>query len=225
MPSFTSSPSAPSSPPQAVSKSGRSFQDYHLIVDDNDQDAAALLMSPLLSSPTAPGGSTTRMRRFSTEQDNADAIYFDEETTLPSVREEQAPEESSSPQRGGSSDINPHRRRGTRLFWNTPHATAPPLSRKNILNVVTYAVHVFVAWGIGIYGLNGTIATRWQITTKYASLVTPAPWSYHLWAPILLLEGAWALAQLGPEFRNRSIVQDGISYWFFYTAILQTICK
>ena len=99
---------------------------------------------------------------------------------------------------------------------------APALSRKNYLNVITYLLHLFVSWGIGIWGLGGMLATRWQITTQYESLVTPAVWAYSLWVPILILEGLLAAAQLLPYYRNRPLVQDGIGYFFFYTFVLQT---
>lgn len=121
----------------------------------------------------------------------ATEIYFDEDTTLPS-RDEAAPQEEDDDLEEALLSPNDrhdqhHHHHGRHAYHGSSRrqlyysSSAAPLTRKNILNAVTYAVHVFVAGGIGIWGLNGTIATRWQITTKYACLVTPAPWAYHLW--------------------------------------------
>jgi hypothetical protein len=63
---------------------------------------------------------------------------------------------------------------------------------------------------------------RWYITTKYETLVTPAVWAYYLWAPILVLEGLFAVAQLLPHYRNRPVIQAGTGCFFFYNTVLQT---
>lgn len=123
------------------------------------------------------------------------------------------------------------------------------LNGLNYLNVVTYAAHLFVSYGIGIWGLNHVLETRWEIITKYETLVTPAHWAYYLWAPIVIMEGFFSLAQLLPHYRARSLIQgkhrsyaesihaflrskllhiaflslkDGTSFFFFYTFIIQT---
>jgi len=96
------------------------------------------------------------------------------------------------------------------------------LNGLNFLNVVTYCAHLFVSWGIGVWGLDGVLETRWEISTKYETLVTPAKWAYYLWAPILILEGVFALAQLFPYYRSRPIIQAGTGFFFFYTFLIQT---
>lgn len=84
------------------------------------------------------------------------------------------------------------------------------LNGLNYLNVVTYAAHLFVSYGVGIWGLNHVLETRWEIITKYETLVTPAHWAYYLWAPIVIMEGFFSLAQLLPNFRSRSLIQGKV---------------
>lgn len=92
----------------------------------------------------------------------------------------------------------------------------------NYLNIVTLMIHLFVSCGIGIWGLNGNMATHVQITQEYETLVTPAKWAYYIWIPILFFETVFGVAQCLPAFRSRPIIQDGTGYFFFYTSLLQT---
>jgi hypothetical protein len=96
------------------------------------------------------------------------------------------------------------------------------LNGLNYLNVVTYVAHLFVSWGIGIWGLDGILETRWEILAHYESLVTPAHWAYKMWAPIVVMEGVFTLAQLLPHYRARPLIQDGTAFFFFYTFLIQT---
>jgi len=96
------------------------------------------------------------------------------------------------------------------------------LSGLNYLNVTCYLAHVFVWYGIAVYGLLGQHTTRWYRTEQYETLVTPTNWSAnYLWIPILLTQGVFAVAQLVPYYRNRPIVTTGTGYFFFYTVLLQ----
>ena len=189
-------------PPPDGSSVARSFHDYHLIVEDNEAPPqhAATLGTAVMQTPS--------FRRLT--YDGAAEVYFDEDTTLASREEPVFPADAAF--------LSPNRRRRGSSGVLPP----PPLNGKNYLNLVTYAAHLFVSWGIGIWGLGGLLETRWQITVRYESLVTPAVWSYHLWFPILILEGACAAAQCTAYYRNRPVVQDGIGYLFFYTTVLQT---
>jgi hypothetical protein len=96
------------------------------------------------------------------------------------------------------------------------------LNGLNYLNVVTYLLHLFVSWGIGVWGLGGHVQTRWEIANEHETLVTPSAFTLWIWYPILVLEGVFAVAQLLPHYRARPIVQGGTSYWFFYTFVIQT---
>jgi hypothetical protein len=96
------------------------------------------------------------------------------------------------------------------------------LNGLNGLNVLTFILHCFVGWGIGSWGLDGVLPTTGQIVTQYETLVTPDRWAYYMWVPILLLEAVFVVSQLLPEYRSRPIVQDGTSFLFFYTCLIQT---
>jgi hypothetical protein len=96
------------------------------------------------------------------------------------------------------------------------------LNGLNYLNVASYLAHLFVSYGIGVWGLGGILPTRWEISQEYETLITPARWAYYLWTPILVFQAFFALAQLLRDFRARPIVQDGTGYFFFYTCLIQT---
>jgi hypothetical protein len=108
-----------------------------------------------------------------------------------------------------------------RILYSTRRRS--PLNGLNYLNVVTYVLHLFVSWGIGVWGLGGHVQTRWQIANEHETLVTPSAFTMWIWYPILVLEGVFALAQLLPYYRARPIVQGGTSYWFFYTFVISTM--
>jgi hypothetical protein len=96
------------------------------------------------------------------------------------------------------------------------------LNGLNYLNVLTYLLNVFVSYGIGVWGLGGILPTRWEISKEFETLVTPAEWAYMLWAPILVFEAIFAIAQLFPHYRARPIIQQGTGFFFFYTCLIQT---
>jgi hypothetical protein len=50
-----------------------------------------------------------------------------------------------------------HHRHGHYRYYNRRYA---PLNRLNYLNAVTFLAHLFVSWGIGIWGLDGVVTTR-----------------------------------------------------------------
>lgn len=110
-----------------------------------------------------------------------------------------------------------YRRRSSRHH----HRSAAELSGRNILNAVTYGIHLACWWGVAVWGIDGLVPTHWRQTQQYETLITPATWNAHyLWVPILVTEAAFSLAQLFPHYRARPIV-TGIGYRFFYTVLLQ----
>jgi hypothetical protein len=147
--------------------------------------------------------------------DISERIYFDEETF--DTREENI----SVPLLNNTLlNYSSGSRSRSRRYNNTGQLK---LSGLNYLNALTYVAHLFVSWGIGVWGLDGILDTRWEISTRYETLVTPALWAYYLWAPILILEGFFAVAQLIPHYRARPIIQAGTGYYFFYTFLIQTV--
>jgi benzodiazapine receptor len=119
-------------------------------------------------------------------------------------------------------DLSPVMARESSSSSHVRGRVRPKLNGLNYLNVVTYAAHLFVSWGVGVWGLDGIVDTRVSIGMRFETLVTPATWTYIIWYPILVLEGIFAIAQLLPDYRARPIVQDGTGFYFFYCFILQT---
>lgn len=171
-----------------------SFSDYNLVVDE----PLSMRQESSLMSPTS-----TFREEVGLHNDDFNRFCFDdvEETTTLASREEIM------------NNLEP-------LLY-VPQREPSPLTAVNYLNTVTYVAHLFVSWGIGIWGLNGTLDTRWDITQQFETLVTPALWAYYLWAPILILEGIFAFAQLLPHYRNQPIIQE-TGFLFFYCFLLQT---
>eukprot|EP00980_Cylindrotheca_fusiformis_P001514 scaffold346_cov116-Cylindrotheca_fusiformis.AAC.28 len=98
---------------------------------------------------------------------------------------------------------------------NNAHPRGPAkLNGLNYLNIVTYFLNVFVSYGIGVWGLSGSLPTRVDVFLEYETLITPAKWAYFLWAPILVFEAIFAIAQLLPNYRARPIIQQGTGQHF-----------
>lgn len=100
----------------------------------------------------------------------------------------------------------------------TPPATAdentkPRLNFKNGLNLVAYILNIALVYGVGNAGWLGTPDNK-ELSLKYQTLVTPASTAFVIWAVIFLAQGAWAVLQLLPKFRNSAMVQDGVGYWY-----------
>lgn len=146
--------------------------------------------------------------------DNSERLLFDDDDDDDGDEELQPQALLQSPLLLSSSD-----RSNRRQYYRNNQTE---LNGLNYLNVVTYAAHLFVSYGIGIWGLGGHLETRWQIIMRYETLVTPAHWAYYLWAPIVILEGVFALAQLLPNYRATPLIQDGTGFFFFYTFLIQT---
>jgi hypothetical protein len=183
------------------------------------------------AAETSGGGETTTSSRQEALQqqilspyrdeaaiDSEERICFDEELTLPST------------QRGESSSDNllqsrPSFRFGSRHSNNSQRGRLranTELSGLNYLNVVTYAVHLAVWWGVAVWGLDALLYTQWEVTELNETLVTPSTWAAdYLWVPVLVTEAAFAIAQLLPHYRTRPIVTNGTGYFFFYTVLLQ----
>ena len=105
-------------------------------------------------------------------------------------------------------------------FLLSTHTTR--INGLNLLNVAAYLMHLIVSYGVGVWGLDGLVDTRVEIAQEYETLVTPSPWAYYIWIPILMTETVFVTAQLFPEFRSTPIIQQGTSFFFFYTCLLQT---
>ena len=184
--------------------------------DDDQNGSTTLLLSPV-PRPLDDASQQQFHHSARLPMDDADDL------TLPSHNQDQtlttpflARDSTHASLRSAASN------RSGGLQRRTSARYVPELNGLNYLNVVTYGVHLFVSWGIGVWGLDGVLNTRWEISMRYLTLLMPARWAYYLWAPILLLEAAFVVTQLLPDYRSRPLVQAGTGYYFFYVTLLQT---
>jgi len=93
----------------------------------------------------------------------------------------------------------------------------------NVLNVLCYVAHVVVVYGVGFWGAGGHVFPLWfRRTAENPTLIMPNDWLvFACWYPILALEGAFSVAQLFSEYRNRPIVQSGTALFYLYTTLFQ----
>jgi hypothetical protein len=191
------------SSPSPISPFGDGTQ-YSMVIDD-DNDEVAL--------PALPSG-----RREGDRGRNDDE---DEESSWHYFSGQQQQMSSSARLRISDNDDDALRR--PLLIQLEQHPQEPArLNWLNYLNFVTYLANLFVAYGIGVWGLGGLVPTRFAITLENKTLITPAEWSYYLWVPILLSEAVFTVFQLFPHYRARPIIQDGTGFFFFYTCVIQT---
>lgn len=99
----------------------------------------------------------------------------------------------------------------------------PPISGLNYLNAISFLVHLTIQWSVAVWGCRALLPTRWELTERYETVLTPSTWDFnYLWVPICLAECLFSISQLLPEFRNRPIVR-GSGFLFFYAAVLQIL--
>jgi len=96
----------------------------------------------------------------------------------------------------------------------------PQLSTKNFLNVAAYILNITLVYGLGNAGWLGT-PNNGELSRKYQTVVTPNSSAFSIWAVIFLFQGAFAVAQLFPQFRARAMVLEGASYWYATVSALQ----
>lgn len=75
----------------------------------------------------------------------------------------------------------------------------------NVLNVLAFAGNAFATYGVGVFGMFG-LKTTAQVSATYQTLVTPASWTFFIWAFIFAFQAAWAVAQLLQDFRVMPLV-------------------
>jgi hypothetical protein len=204
---------------------------YFLLEEEKEQDRTSNVsfLSPIL--PARDNETLLLLENCSERRKQQQRLFLEEEEgedgdhTSNSHVLNNPSSSSLSLQRDPSSSINDHHHHhhsnAHSNVWYSSRRRAP-LNGLNFLNVVTFLLHLFVSWGIGVWGLNGAIPTRWEIAQRFETLVTPTVWTYFMWYPILVLEGVFTVAQLLPYYRARPIVQGGTGYWFFYTFCIQT---
>jgi hypothetical protein len=94
------------------------------------------------------------------------------------------------------------------------------LSLLNYMNVIAYVANVLVTYGIGAIGFGG-FSTNAELSEKYQTLVTPAGYTFAIWAIIFISEFIFVVVQLLPAFRATPIVAKAIGYDYVSVCISQ----
>lgn len=100
------------------------------------------------------------------------------------------------------------------------------INGKNIANAVAYAINTLLTYGVGISGWFGT-STNIELSEKYQSLVTPKGTAFSIWSVIFLSQAVFAIIQLLGRYRDNSMIQNGVSYWYVAVCAAQvawTLC-
>jgi benzodiazapine receptor len=105
---------------------------------------------------------------------------------------------------------------------STPEATQqrPPLTMLNWANLIFYIINFVFTYGIGTLGWLGN-GDNGELSAKYQTIVTPKSTAFLIWAVIFLMQGVFAVVQMLPKFRNKPMVQEGVSYYYILTCITQ----
>eukprot|EP00535_Pseudo-nitzschia_heimii_P001126 CAMPEP_0197173288 /NCGR_PEP_ID=MMETSP1423-20130617/277_1 /TAXON_ID=476441 /ORGANISM="Pseudo-nitzschia heimii, Strain UNC1101" /LENGTH=331 /DNA_ID=CAMNT_0042622083 /DNA_START=62 /DNA_END=1057 /DNA_ORIENTATION=- len=96
-------------------------------------------------------------------------------------------------------------------------ATTPKLQMLNYVNVLAYGSYFAASYGCSRAGLpdNG------ELSDKYQTLITPAPYAFAIWGIIFTAELVWTIAQLTPTYRSHPLVVKGVGYGFAQACVAQ----
>ena len=93
---------------------------------------------------------------------------------------------------------------------------APPPTHQNWGNLIGFVLNFLVSYGIGLRGAFG-LPTNDELSSRYQTLITPAPWAFSIWSVIFISQLIFAVFQIMPKYRTQPQVKDGVK--FYYVAI------
>jgi len=96
----------------------------------------------------------------------------------------------------------------------------PKIQPLNIANLVAYLANFAITYGVGA---SGKFPTNAELSAKYQTLVTPAPFAFGIWGIIFMAELVWTIAQLTPKYRSHDIVVHGVGYYFVAACVAQSV--
>lgn len=88
---------------------------------------------------------------------------------------------------------------------------SPSLSWVNWVNLIMYVINLVLVY-VSVTGAFG--ATNRELSIKYQTLVTPASFAFSIWGPIFIGEGIFAVTQMLPQFRDKSVVKAIAPFWW-----------
>lgn len=93
------------------------------------------------------------------------------------------------------------------------------LNYLNYLNLVGYVINVLVTFGASrAFGFPDNA----DLSDKYQTLISPPGFTFSIWGVIFLSQAIFTVFQMLPGFRSNKLVQDGVSYWYFVTCLVQS---
>ena len=97
------------------------------------------------------------------------------------------------------------------------------LTLYNFLNIAGFALSWVLNSNVKGPGDNGNIFFNGigELFETFESIVMPTSQTFIIAHVILILEGAFAIAQLLPKFRGSVMVQDCVKHYFFLSALMQ----
>ena len=100
----------------------------------------------------------------------------------------------------------------------TPTSTSvPKLQTLNYVNVAAYLSNFLVVFGSTRAGLPDNA----ELSNKYQTLVTPAPYAFAIWGIIFTAELVWTITQALPKYRSNELVVKGVGYNFALACFAQ----
>jgi len=89
----------------------------------------------------------------------------------------------------------------------------------NYLNLVGYIVNILITFGAApVFNFPDNA----ELSDKYQTLVTPAGFTFAIWAVIFGSQAMFVIFQMLSGNRSNELVQDGVSYWYFVACIFQS---
>jgi hypothetical protein len=150
-----------------------------------------MLLSPLLPRNITKSNSNNSLIQggVSVHNDESTRIYFQDDARVDEDQEDDTSLPSTLHQREDDDDddlfddtnidyadpnlysttTSRHRHRRPSYYYNRNYAR---LNRLNYLNAVTFLAHLFVSWGIGIWGLDGAVTTRLDMKKKKQAMMS-----------------------------------------------------
>jgi len=94
------------------------------------------------------------------------------------------------------------------------------LSTLNYLNVVAYILNTVVTFAVGLFGVLGT-PTNGELSAKYPTLITPAGWTFAIWAVIFTFQAIFTITQLFGAYRSSYSVTQVVKYNYIGACVAQ----
>lgn len=131
-------------------------------------------------------------------------------------------EEFHTPAQSASSGYVEETGVGKPLQIDSPPEEDKPsgISCLNVLNFLAYLLNAGTVYVVGLTNYFD-LPTNAEISGKYQSLVTPAGFTFSIWAVIFIFQFFWAFFQLLPAYSASDLVLKGVGCQYIFACIAQ----